>query len=151
MYILLARLAKKYPFFVMLIILIKQNTLSLLRIRKKNLVWFYDLSHIVLIKIVKNKLLNNIEQNFKNLVLTGPFKGLSIDARSYTPSQILGMYEHEIHTLLENKILKKKYKCLINLGVANGYYFLGFLKYGNFSKGVAIDINTVHLTQSKNL
>ena len=151
MYTPKARFAAKYPFFVMLFILIKQNTLSLLRIRKKNLVWFYDLSHIVLIKIVKNKLLNNIEQNFKNLVLTGPFKGLSIDARSYTPSQILGMYEHEIHTLLENKILKKKYKCLINLGVANGYYFLGFLKYGNFSKGVAIDINTVHLTQSKNL
>ena len=108
MYTPKARFAAKYPFFVMLFILIKQNTLSLLGIRKKNLVWFYDLSNLVLTKIVKNKLLNNIEQNFKNLVLTGPFKGLSIDVRSYTPSQILGMYEHEIHALLENKILKKK-------------------------------------------
>ena len=145
------RFTAKYPFFVMILILIKQNILSLLGIRKINLVWFYDLSNLILSKIVKKKLLNNTEHNFKNLVLKGPFKGLEIDTQSYTPSQILGMYEHEIHILLESKILKKKYESLINLGVANGYYFLGFLKYGNFSKGAAVDIDTIHFETIKKL
>ena len=151
MYTPKARFVAKFPFLVMLLILVKQNLLSLLRLREKNFIWYYDISNLILTKIVKNKLLKNIKREFKDRVLMGPFKDMYIDSSVYSPSQIIGMYEHELHTLINNKILKKKYKYLLNIGVANGYYLIGFLKFGNFFKAVAIDIDTYHFKNIKKL
>ena len=141
MYSKKARLVSKFPFLNIFLILIKQKLLSIFKIRKKNYVWFYDLSNLILTKIVKNKLLKNKIDNQKNIVLSGPFKNIIIDYNIFTPAQIIGLYEHELHSLI-NIILKKDYNTLVNIGLSNGYYFLGLLKYGNFNNGIAIDIDT---------
>ncbi len=146
-----SRIIMKYTFLVMFYYLIKQKILSFIGLKKYDYSWFYDLSNLVLLKIIKKKLLINTNQNFKDCVLSGPFKGLKVESENFVPSQILGMFENELHFLLKNKLLKKKYENLINLGVANGYYLLGLLKFGNFSKGYAIDIDTKHFRKIKEL
>lgn len=149
-----ARLISKYPFLMIFLILFKQTLLSIFKIRKKNYVWFYDLSNLILSNIVKKKLLNKILNNKKNnqqgIVLSGPFKDLIIDYYISNPAQIVGMYENEVHNIIR-KILNKKYNTLVNIGVSNGYYFLGLLKYGNFINGIGIDIDTKYFKKIVNL
>ena len=146
-----SRFIMKNTFLVMFYYLIKQKLLSLFRLKEQKFSWFYDLSNLILLKIVRNKLSKNTEDKFQNLVLSGPFKKLIIDKKTFVPSQILGMFENELHSLLINKLLKKKYQSLINLGTANGYYLLGLLKFGIFLKAYAIDIDTKHFEKIKNL
>ena len=141
------RLISRYPFLMIFLILFKQTILSIFKIRKKNYVWFYDLSNLILSNIVKKKLLNKILNNKKEskqgVVLGGPFKNLIIDYDISNPAQIVGMYENEVHNIIKT-ILNKKYNTLINIGVSNGYYFLGLLKFGNFINGIGIDIDIKH-------
>ena len=60
------------------------------------------------------------------------------------------MYENEVHKIIRI-ILNKKYNTLVNIGVSNGSYFLGLLKFGNFINGLGIDIDTKHFKEIVNL
>src|SRR4029078_7934585 len=61
-----------------------------------------------------------------NKVLTGPFKGMIIP--ELTPweegnsgTKLLGCYEHELHSAVEEAIARKP-EIIINIGCGDGYY-----------------------------
>lgn len=92
-----------------------------------------------------NKFLNEFfyKKNEPLVVLGGPFKGLKYkNSESYgsalTP-KFLGTYENELVELVEI-INKTDYQVLIDVGCAEGYYAVGFAKFGKFKKVYAYDI-----------
>ncbi|QWR78732.1 hypothetical protein [Candidatus Magnetomonas plexicatena] len=66
-----------------------------------------------------------------NRVLGGPFKGILYDNMDLVGSaiipKVLGCYETEIHTAIENAC-EKNYSDIINIGSGEGYYAVGFAK-----------------------
>jgi hypothetical protein len=64
----------------------------------------------------------------KKTVKFGPFKGLNYDGITSNCSAIypklVGSYEHELHGVIKN-IISEKYKRIIDIGSAEGYYAVG--------------------------
>jgi len=65
-------------------------------------------------------------------VYTGPFKGLHL-LPDYLwgdgdlSSKLLGLYECQLHTIIED-VIELNPDCILNIGCAEGYYGLGFSK-----------------------
>jgi hypothetical protein len=93
---------------------------------------------------------NIIDYNFifkvfnKKTVLNGPFKGMLYPSLDSTGSalfpKLLGSYESELHTDVE-ELLKKKFIKIIDIGCAEGYYAVGFARYFPNAKIYVFDIN----------
>lgn len=74
-------------------------------------------------------------------VLAGPFSGMNYAVDSIWSEQspkILGTYERELHPYIE-RIISGTYDQFINIGAAEGYYFIGISLRLNFSRIIAID------------
>lgn len=74
----------------------------------------------------------------------GPFKGLKLLKTTYwaptdKASMVLGLYEQGI--LNELNLLKGKYKVLIDIGAADGYYAIGALIGGICEKAYCFELN----------
>jgi hypothetical protein len=85
-----------------------------------------------------------LDENTGNgsLVVSGPFKGLTLGPESYySPiySKLLGVYEKEIHQFVEKTIALKPV-LVIDIGAAEGYYACGFsYRLGHKTKIVAYE------------
>ncbi len=91
----------------------------------------------------RRNLSDQIRAGHQNTVAHGPFKGLKLaqDAHwgtSDAGAMILGLYEQEI--LNELARLKPEGGAFIDLGAADGYYGLGVLVAGMFSKSYCFEI-----------
>lgn len=96
--------------------------------------------------------LNKIHKKLE--VSNGIFKGLIYpEAESYGSvfyPKILGVYEYQLIDWIK-KSSKKKYDEVINIGAAEGYYSVGYLKYVPSSNVVAIDTDEKALSFLKKL
>ncbi len=87
-----------------------------------------------------------MEDVFNNefIIHNGPFKGMKYINNSLGSAllpKILGSYEEPIQEWIDEAIYKKKYRYIIDIGCAEGYYAVGFaLKMPN-SFVIAYDIN----------
>jgi hypothetical protein len=74
------------------------------------------------------KLRRLIETTTNGVVLSGPFRGLSLPPKAafgvYYP-KILGTYELELHAIVKD-IITRDFATAINIGAAEGYYACGF-------------------------
>lgn len=91
------------------------------------------------------ELLPFIGQHIKNIVQTGPFKGMTIVPKASwgdgdTGAKWLGVYEDELHEFVEDAIQRGP-DCVINIGCAEGYYVVGLCSRLPGVKGIAIDIS----------
>lgn len=77
------------------------------------------------------------------VVLTGPFSGMRYATRptfgSYLP-QLLGTYEKELSDVL-TFIVRQNYETIIDIGSAEGYYAVGFLRASPSTRLYAFDIS----------
>lgn len=64
-------------------------------------------------------------------VLTGPFQGLKLDlspvSSRHLLGYLLGTQEMELHPVAET-IVRRAYRTIVNIGVADGYYAIGFAR-----------------------
>ena len=66
-------------------------------------------------------------------VQSGPFRGLKYIEKAYCSSicpKLTGTYEKEIQNTIY-QLLGKKFDAFIDIGSAEGYYSIGFARYGN--------------------
>jgi len=87
------------------------------------------------VEIRKIFLSNQIQQSLSGTVSYGPFKGLKFsNESSWIPgnrgNMLLGLYEREVAELIE--IESKKFRYLIDVGAADGYFGLGALQSNLF-------------------
>lgn len=88
------------------------------------------------------------EQKLRNdtnsMVISGPFEGCKVmDSISWgndTISKILGFYEQELHSIIEDAISWKP-DIVINVGCAEGYYAIGFAKRLPDARVFAFDVD----------
>jgi hypothetical protein len=77
-------------------------------------------------------------------VLSGPFKGMKYPLLKAGGSallpKLLGTYEIELHPFIE-KIIKKNYSIILNIGSAEGYYAVGLAGGNPATKIAAFDID----------
>lgn len=87
-----------------------------------------------------------MKDGFNNsyIVHNGPFKGMKyIDKSSgsaFLP-KILGSYEEPIQKWVDHIISEKKYKTILDIGCAEGYYAVGFALNMPESEIIAFDLN----------
>lgn len=87
---------------------------------------FYDLRT----EEIKTRQKTLIDEYFqgKATVRGGPFKGMKyieISHGSQLLPKLLGSYEEPIHKWVEN-VIKKRYRVIVDIGCAEGYYAIGF-------------------------
>jgi len=97
----------------------------------------------------KNSILKNFSQTktFKliseGIVLDGPFKGMIYPKNESFGSaffpKILGTYEKEISSVIDD-LLDSDYDLILDVGCAEGYYAVGFARFGKAKKIYAYDI-----------
>ena len=80
------------------------------------------------------------------LVLYGVFEGMRLSqdsgwGKSDLASQLLGLYEKEVVRLLASLARKRQSKTLVNVGAAEGYFAIGALHSGLFSRTVAFEMS----------
>ncbi|MBS9385292.1 MAG: hypothetical protein HEQ24_14140 [Dolichospermum sp. BR01] len=94
---------------------------------------------------LEERFLTRCESVFaNNCVIQGPFVGLRYASRKALGSAIypklVGSYESELHVLLE-KLLKKNYPLVIDIGFAEGYYLIGLGKRLPNARLIGYDID----------
>ena len=94
----------------------------------------------------KKFLSNKLVEKFNGVIQYGPFKGLKFVPESSwgdgdRASMLLGLYEKEVSISLQN--IPDRYKILIDLGSADGYYGIGTLVNGMFEKSYCYEMNVV--------
>ena len=80
-----------------------------------------------------NYLTNRTLKKAKREVQSGPFKGMKYIEKAYCSSicpKLTGTYEKEIQETIKS-LLARKFDAFIDIGSAEGYYSIGFAKYGN--------------------
>jgi hypothetical protein len=91
--------------------------------------------------------------NDKCLIYNGPFKGMLYIKQScgsaFLP-KIMGSYEEPIHEWIE-KAVGKKYKTIIDIGCAEGYYTVGFAMRIPTANVFAYDIDEQAIINAKEL
>jgi len=97
----------------------------------------------------KQSILKNFSQTkihkliSEGVVLDGPFKGMKYPKNESFGSaflpKILGTYEKEISSLVQS-LLNSNYDIVLDVGCAEGYYAVGFAKFGKARKVFAYDI-----------
>jgi hypothetical protein len=76
---------------------------------------------------INNRLLQKLFPSEHLTVKAGPFKGMSYIPQSNGSvliPKLIGTYEQELHGVLE-EALRKKYRTLLDIGCAEGYYLIG--------------------------
>ncbi len=100
-------------------------------------------------KVLRDKEEQIIQKISKNReILNGPFKGIKyidieITEASLLP-KIVGCYERQLHPIIQRPSFEK-YKQIIDIGCAEGYYALGLAKKLPGAKVFAYDINVADL------
>jgi len=72
----------------------------------------------------------------KGEVQSGPFRGMKYIEKAYCSSicpKLTGTYEKEIQDTIK-QLMSQKFDTFIDIGSAEGYYSIGFAKYGNCKK-----------------
>lgn len=87
-----------------------------------------------------------IDRVFDNqlVILNGPFEGMQYLKRATGSAllpKILGSYEEPIHNWIEEFIRHEKYKVILDIGCAEGYYACGFAFRMRDTHVIAYDIN----------
>jgi hypothetical protein len=76
-------------------------------------------------------------------VINGPFRGMKYPPREQWAScrfeKIHGTYEHELHRLIAQLASSKKYKTIVNIGAAEGYYSVGLARLFPGAKVVSFE------------
>jgi predicted O-methyltransferase YrrM len=88
---------------------------------------------------------------YKDEVQLGPFCGMIYPPP--TPKfwvscrfeKIVGTYEHELHSLLENIAVTKNYGTIVNIGAAEGFFTVGLARKFPQSRLIAFESNPVYL------
>ena len=85
-----------------------------------------------------------LNEAFNGTVRYGPFRGLKFSTDSWwgesdRANMLLGLYEQEILTSLEN--IPTRYKTFIDLGAADGYYGIGVLINDMFERSYCFEIS----------
>ncbi|HEU0117087.1 MAG TPA: hypothetical protein VFR09_00515 [Alphaproteobacteria bacterium] len=74
-----------------------------------------------------SRLATMLRTTIGDTVQGGPFKGMRLTpdvmTGAYAPA-LLGMYEHELHSVFEG-VIKQPFKKIVNIGCAYGYYSVG--------------------------
>ncbi len=86
---------------------------------------------------------NTLLEEYGPKVLGGPFAGMSFVrqvAEGCCVPKLLGCYEEELHPYVEQAIARD-YPQLLNIGVAEGYYAVGFARRMPRAKVFAFDID----------
>lgn len=105
---------------------------------------FYIFDYFEKQSILKNFSQTKIHKLISNgVVLDGPFKGMKYPKNESFGSaflpKILGTYEKEISSLVQS-LLNSNYDIVLDVGCAEGYYAVGFAKFGKAKKVFAYDI-----------
>jgi hypothetical protein len=78
-------------------------------------------------------------------IIAGPFAGMTLHRSRYTPHYylgfILGSHELEIRPAIE-QIVARRYRTILNVGAADGYYAVGFARRLPSTRVVAFEENT---------
>jgi hypothetical protein len=99
-----------------------------------------------LMSIWRSSLISNtIVKNDGAVVQTGPFKGMtyvSSASEGTTSARLLGCYETALHPIIE-KIIRRGYDQVIDVGCAEGYYAVGLARRMPGARILARDMNPV--------
>jgi hypothetical protein len=109
---------------------------------------------IYLMYMENKKILKLIFGNSNPTILNGPFKGLSylrVSTGSMLLAKIIGSYEEPIMHIIEKIVSEKKYKKIIDIGCAEGYYAVGLAKLLPDCQITAIDTDSFALFLCKKL
>jgi len=109
---------------------------------------------IYLIYIENKNSLKLIFGNSIPTILNGPFKGLrylSLSTGSVLLAKIMGSYEEPIRHIFEKIVSEKRYKKIIDIGCAEGYYAVGLAMLLPRCQITAIDNNSFALYLCKKL
>ena len=84
-----------------------------------------------------------IDQVHNSTIQHGPFRGMLLSQGDWwgkidRPSMIYGFYEQEVLESLTSS--KEKFKTLIDVGAADGYYAIGGILSGTFQRSVCYEI-----------
>lgn len=84
-----------------------------------------------------------IDKKHNSTIQYGPFQGMLLSQGDWwgkidRPSMIYGFYEQEVLESLTSE--KGKYKTLIDVGAADGYYAIGGIISGTFEKAICYEI-----------
>lgn len=74
-------------------------------------------------------------------IVSGPFRGMQYIDQAYCSSicpKLVGTYEMEIREVIL-QLLKEHFDAFIDIGSAEGYYTIGFAKYGNCKKVISFE------------
>ena len=89
------------------------------------------------------ELANIIDKKHNSTIQYGPFQGMLLSqggwGKTDRVSMIYGFYEQEVLESLTSN--KGKYKTLIDVGAADGYYAIGGLISGTFEKAICYEIS----------
>jgi hypothetical protein len=68
-------------------------------------------------------------QRFGTMVRQGPFAGTRFPRAPFSPMppMVLGTYEAELHAVIE-ELVARPYRCVVNVGSAQGYYAVGLAR-----------------------
>jgi hypothetical protein len=75
-----------------------------------------------------NAFISKVFRELHATVCQGPFKGMKYIKKSYSSAlipKILGVYERELHPVIE-QIISAEYQNIVDIGCAEGYYAVGF-------------------------
>jgi hypothetical protein len=90
-------------------------------------------------------IMDSIMKHSESRVIGGPFQGMFIDPTLISwgegdlPRKLLGVYEQELHPLIQ-QIIQEKIKRIVNVGHAEGYYAVGLARAMPESEVIAVDI-----------
>ena len=74
-------------------------------------------------------------------VQSGPFRGMKYIEKAYCSSicpKLCGTYEKEIKDTVQN-LLSQNFDSFVDIGSAEGYYSIGFAKFGNCKKIISFE------------
>jgi len=122
---------------------------------------FKSVRDIILVKSdlkfqkAQKNILEIIGTIFKNnlIIRNGPFKGMLYTHNAFGSAlfpKIIGTYEEPIQKWIYEAI-NSNYDNIIDVGSAEGYYSVGFVKFSKSSKVYAYDINDKALDENKKL
>ncbi len=92
-----------------------------------------------------NLVTNTLVKKSGQTVLSGPFQGmtyLTAGSEGSTSARLLGAYEAALHPIIE-KIIKRGYQQIIDVGCAEGYYAVGLAMRMPAARVIARDLNAV--------
>lgn len=89
-----------------------------------------------------NVVTNTLLKKSGSTVLSGPFQGMTYMAagsEGSTSARLLGTYEAALHPIIE-KIIKRGYQQIIDVGCAEGYYAVGLAMRMPSARVIARDL-----------